>query len=75
MFIVQKRNAGYYFFNSDYFGKFDEINYLSSYGWPRHYFLQLKLEILQNSTFVNIDSGMIGVELIGTRFVQKKNLF
>ena len=57
------------------FGKFDEINCLSSFGWPGHYFLQLKLEILQNSTFVNIDSGMIGLELIGTRFVQKKNLF
>ena len=38
-------------------------------------FIQLELEILWNSTFGYIDSGMIGVELIGTRFVQKKNLF
>ena len=37
-----------------------------------------ELEILRNSgseTFFRVDTGMIGVELIGTRFVQKKNLF
>ena len=36
---------------------------------------ELELQFLWNSTFDSIDSGMTGVELMGTRFFQKKNLF